>query len=216
MNVEKLVLEKPVAVSPAYAAELITRLREAKKRYRVGYTFLYTGWQQELAWPKLSQTSAIMSINWTFMAHHFKKGLATWKRAHNEGGGVLRFYGIHLVALLAHYGYDGVRSSVLGGEDSCEPERWDAVFTGSRLPDCYVHVDSRSATKRFEIIRRAALQEEVMLRATDPFDNEIQEVGDDVRVCVLKRLLDTLQLDDRHFDLFYERVNTLWQKIEEE
>lgn len=213
-NIEKLVLEKPLAASPAYAVELISKLREAKKRYRIGYTLLYTAWHQRLAWAKLSPSSAMLSINWTFMAHHFKRDLATWKRAHEEGGGVLRFYGIHLVALLVHHGYDGVLSSVLDGEDSCEPECWRAVFTGCGLPDCSVYVDSRSSTNRFEIVRHAVMQEEVMHGVADPFENEVHEVGEDARVCVLKRLLDTFQLDDRPFELFYERVNMLWQKIE--
>lgn len=213
-RIEKLVLEKPLAVTPALAAELVSKLDEAKKRYRIAYTLLNTAWHQELAWPKLSTLGAVISINWTFMAHHFAGRLTTWKRVHKDGGGVLRFYGVHLVALLAYHGYDGVCCSILEGEDPREPERWNAIFTGPGLPDCHVHVDSRSATKQFMMVHRIAAQENVILGMADPFENEIRKGDDDARVGVLKRLMDSFEADDMSYGLFYKRVNTLWRKIE--
>lgn len=213
-RIEKLVLEKPLAVTPALAAELVSNLDEAKKRYRIAYTLLNTAWHQELAWPKLSTPGAVISINWTFMAHHFASRLTTWKRVHKDGGGVLRFYGVHLVALLAYHGYDGVGCSILEGEDPREPERWNAILTGPGLPDCHVYVDSRSATKQFMMVHRISAQDNVILGMADPFENEIRKGDDDARVGVLKRLMDSFEADDRHYDLFYKRVNTLWWKIE--
>jgi hypothetical protein len=194
---------------------LLAKLDISEKRYRIGYTFLHTGWQQELPWPKASPPSTKLSIVWTFMAHHFQTDLTTWKRVHNEGGGALRFYGIQLLALLTEHGYDGVRSSVLKGEDDREPECWDAVFTGTGLPECYVHVDSRSTTKRFAITRFKADEADVLLRLADPFEHEIHKSGADTRVGVLNRLLETFQVADQSLAALYNRVNLLWQKVED-
>jgi len=212
--VKKLVLEKPLAVTPVLAAELILNLNAAQKSYRISYTLLNTAWHNQLLWPKLSTTNAVISINWTFMAHHFATQLISWKRLHADGGGVLRFYGIHLVALLAYHGYDEVYSSVLEGEDQHEPERWDAVFNGPGLPDRYVHVDSRSTKKQFMMVCRIGSEENLLFKMTDPFEQEVRTGDDDPRVSVLKRLIDSFGVDDISYDLFYKRVNALWRKIE--
>ena len=118
------------------------------------------------------------------------------------------------MALLAYHCYDEVCCSILEGEDPREPERWIAIFTGPGLPDCHVHVDSRSATKQFMMIYHIAAQENVILGMTDPFENEIRKGDDDARVGVLKRLIDSFEADDTSCGLYYKRVNTLWRKIE--
>lgn len=214
-HIEKLVLEKPIAVTPQLAVEVLEKLEEANKRYRIGFTLLHTNWHQEIEWPKFLASATEVTITWTFMAHHFSQQLTTWKRFHNKGGGVLRFYGIHLVALLAYHGYEGVRSSVLNGESPNQPERWEAVFSGSGLPDCRVHVDSRCDMKRFEIGQNFAQHEHVILKVIDPFQQETRIGDEDVRIGVLKRLLSTFNSDDHHFNLYYKRVIALWQKTEE-
>jgi predicted dehydrogenase len=213
-RIAKLVLEKPLAATPALAAELLARLDGANKRYRIGYTLLHAGWNERLAWPKVSTPGASVSISWTFMAHHFAQELSNWKRIHDEGGGVLRFFGVHLVALLAQQGYDGVRSSVLEGDNPREPERWQAVFTGAGLPDCRVRVDSRNTVKRFEIAHGTAGAVRALVTLQDPFEQERSEGGEDRRVGVLERMLKTFEADDRPYHELYARVNTLWQKAE--
>lgn len=212
-RIEKLVLEKPLAVTPALAAELVSELDRAKKRYRIGYTLLNANWHRGLVWPKVS-SEAVISICWTFMAHHFASRLLTWKRTHLKGGGVLRFYGVHLIALVAYHGYDRVRYSSLEGENPLEPERWNAIFMGSDLPECHVHVNSRSSSKQFKIDYRDAIQDKGILKIEDPFEGETRIDGGDARVGALKKVLKTFEEDDRSFELFYKRVNALWQKVE--
>jgi predicted dehydrogenase len=207
-RIERIVLEKPVAVTPALAQALLEQLRAAGKRVRVGYTLLDTQWHRDLRWPR---SGGEVALTWTFMAHHFARDLANWKRRHDEGGGVLRFFGVHLLALLAHHGYEEVKAPVLEGEVPGEPERWSALFSGPGLPDCHVRVDSRSTTDRFEIamaggVSVAALQ--------DPFERERAEAGADRRVGVLVRLLRSFDSQDRPWDNLYARTNDLWRQAE--
>jgi len=49
-------------------------------------------------------------------ADHFKNNKDNWKRDHKQGGGPLRFYGIHLIAVLAELGYTSSRQSL---DDTC-------------------------------------------------------------------------------------------------
>ncbi len=213
-RIERLVLEKPLAPTPALASRAMAELDGANKRYRVGYTLLHARWHERLEWPRATDRSGIVDIDWTFMAHHFAHGLHNWKRLHEEGGGVLRFFGVHLVALLARHGYGAVRASSLEGESEHEPERWQAVFAGTGLPDCRVRVDSRCAAKRFDIAYATGGSARPLVALGDPFEEERSAGGADPRVGVLKRLLATFALDDRPFHALYAATNSLWCKVE--
>ena len=212
----KLVLEKPVAVTPAVAANLTESLEQSGKRFRVAYTFLHTAWAERLAWPASAGFDGHIAITWTFMAHHFRNALSTWKREHSRGGGVLRFFGIHLLALLAGRGYRTVERSVLDGAESGQPERWSAVFSGPSLPRCHVEVDSRCTADRFGVASIATHGTAWLVDLQDPFQLESPPgvQGADRRIGVLTRLLETFGHDDLTSYGLYDEVNRLWKEVE--
>lgn len=212
-NVRRLVLEKPVAPTPALAAELLDTLEAAGKRYRVGYTLLHARWHADLSWPTVPICPAPLRLEWTFNAHHFARQLSNWKRRHEEGGGALRFFGVHVVALLAYQGYERVSASACEGQTAAEPERWRATFHGPGLPYCEVLVDSRCDRRRFSIgqVGRSSL-----VTLADPFETERAEGGSDPRVDVLTRLISTFATEDRPFQDLYRRANALWTEAEAE
>ena len=208
-NVEAVVLEKPLAPDPESGAALVARLEGAGKRVRVGYTLLHTRWAQGLAWPRAGSVPEVQ-LRWTFMAHHFAHGLDNWKREHAAGGGPLRFFGIHVLALLASRGYDSVRASSLAGGSREQPERWSATFVGPERPDCRVELDSRNAETRFSIALPAS-----PVDLAEPYGAEDESGDDDRRVSVLARFLATLSEPDEPHSLFCARVNALWKSTEE-
>ena len=206
-NIERLVLEKPVAVDPARAGEVLAALAQSGKRYRIGYTLLDTSWYRNLLWPEDE-----VRIDWTLMAHHFAHGKQTWKRAHSQGGGALRFYGIHLLALLAQEGYSDVAECLLAGEAGDEPSEWRAVFSGAGLPDCRVRVDCRSRAASFAI----AHGDTPIIDLSDPFDLPAPPDGDgDRRIPVLASLLRRFDDPDPPYCESYERTNRLWKAVED-
>lgn len=216
-----LVLEKPLAPTAGEAHALLDALRRSGRRYRLGYTFLHTAWARNLSLPPGAAPSGTgsnsvgpgrgspLSITWTFMAHHFVHRLHNWKRVHAEGGGALRFFGVHLLALLARHGYRVVKESTLEGEVAGEPERWRAAFSGDDLPDCRVLVDTRCAKTQFRIGAGVPLVD-----LADPYADERVAGGDDRRVGVLKRFLASLEEPDAGFDRFYGEVDQLWRATE--
>ena len=212
-SIRRVVTEKPVAQTPALATEVLETLERSGKRYRVGYSLLHASWAEGL---ELSIPEATVRIDWTFKAHHFAKGLQNWKRQHDAGGGVLRFFGVHLIALLARHGYQDVRRSGLSGEDPAQPERWEAAFEGSGMPKCEILVDSRSDRDRFRIACGDGAIEWELLALQEPFEREMPPVpGDDRRISVLRRLLRTFDEDDAGYRALYARTNRLWQRVED-
>lgn len=205
-EMETLVLEKPLAPSPREAQALLEALRRSGKRYRLGYTFLHTEWARSLCLGRGS-----VSITWTFMAHHFAQGLTNWKREHAHGGGPLRFFGVHLLALLARHGYREARSSSLQGGAPGEPEQWEAVLTAPGLADCRVLVDSRCHDQAFRIESDGR----ALVDLRDPYEGEPASGEADRRVAVLQRFLRSLHDGDAEHYAFYEAVNELWMRTED-
>ncbi|HVE48304.1 MAG TPA: Gfo/Idh/MocA family oxidoreductase [Casimicrobiaceae bacterium] len=216
VRIDTLILEKPLAATPQDAEKLLTALRRTGKRYRIGYTFLHTEWAKRLVVNDAESVRGI-SITWSFLAHHFRYDVRNWKRAHASGGGVLRFYAIHLLALLAKHGYDDVLECIVGGAESGDPERWFAVLSGSGLPPCRVVVESRSETSCFKIDVERASGTDRLLQLAEPFALE-HAVGDkpelDRRTGVLSSVLRSLETDDDVCYRLYESVLSLWQAVE--
>jgi hypothetical protein len=192
---------------------LLRDLRRGGKSVRIGFTLLHAGWHPGLRWPARSAADRV-DIGWSFMAHHFAHDLSNWKRKRSEGGGVLRFFGIHLLALLAMHGYEDLRDSVLEGETTDEPRRWSATFEGRAVPPCHVRVDSAAAASDFHIDACSGAQSKTLFASSDPFADEPAIGAHDPRVGVLERFLGSFREDDDRYDALYDAVNRLWAKAE--
>jgi len=210
-GIEALVLEKPVAPTPAQAHEVLASIARAGRRCRVGYTMLQADWADGL---RAAPAIEPLAIDWDFMAHHFATGIDTWKRHHAQGGGALRFYGIHLVALLARLGYrEAIRSS-LAGADPGQPDRWLATLSGPGLAPCTVSLDSRSARKAFRIVRGPEGAGRAQVALGDPFEAPPPPGGTDRRVAVLARFLASLDEADAPHRHLQDQAQRLWERIE--
>lgn len=208
-HITRIVLEKPVAVNPQRAGAVLDRLARSGKRHRIGYTLLDTEWSRTLEWPGEG-----LRIEWSFMAHHFAHEVRTWKRSQSTGGGVLLFFGVHLLALLSRHGYTEALESRLHGADPDEPREWHARFAGRGLPECAVHVNSHSDAAAFRILAGSA----PLVDLADPFavrGNAADSPAGDRRIPILAHLLGTFEQDDREFVALYRRTNALWQAVEE-
>merc|ERR1711991_704540 len=105
-TIKNIFLEKPLAQSPIESSMVLNILNTSKVNYAINYSFIYL----ELLHKKLLSVNlkCELNLNWEFMAHHYIKNLDTWKNKHSHGGGALRFYGIHVIALLAYVGYNNI------------------------------------------------------------------------------------------------------------
>lgn len=222
-NIDRLLLEKPLAHTPEVAAVIFDDLIRSRKAFRIGYTFRYTAWGQHIL-NSLNATkdSVSLSIHWGFLAHHFRHDLQNWKRSNAAGGGALRFYGIHLVALLAEVGYREVNLSRTFGTSEDDVEKWIAVFAGTSLPECEVVVDTKATAYKFHAEQtfntRCGQTTSVFADLSDPFDSGNESClsdGIDQRVPILSRLCRSLWEEGENEYEWYDAAVRLWRRIEE-
>lgn len=209
-KIKTVYMEKPVAPTPEMSIDLLNFLDLNKVNYVVGYSFLYIGLQDRFE--VLSNTKQDIFWKWTFMAHHFLMNLNNWKRYHDVGGGVLRFYGIHVVALLSMLGYDEVINSTLIADDVNEPYIWKASITGFGLPVCHIEVNCKSDQDIFKVSNEKL---GAVILVKDPFDLTTQESGQlDRRVATITKELSVDFFTQDDLKSVYKSVNKLWKQIE--
>ena len=209
-----LVLEKPVAATPESARKVLDMVFRAGRTCRVGYTLMYAPFVGALLDADAISADVPLTIEWTFMAHHFAKDVDTWKRRHAQGGGALRFFGIHLVALLALLGYSDAEHSTLEGANPGEPERWLATLTGAGRARASVVLDCRSPVPAFRIGRNRNGFEKGGIDLVDPFGSVQQAEFTDRRVGSLTGLLGTLDEPDLRHHAWLMDTQRLWERIE--
>ncbi|MGI6856923.1 Gfo/Idh/MocA family oxidoreductase [Mesorhizobium sp. 1B3] len=215
-DITHYLLEKPLAPSPTEARTLLELLFGAGNNVRIGYTFRFTSWAARLK-AVLAQASPDdrLLIEWRFRAHHYATDAETWKRHHSQGGGALRFYGIHVIALLAELGYRQATASCIEGAGDDDARRWEATFAGPRLPNCSTYLDSDAPSASFHVrLADGRSQEHTVVTLRDPFDQATNEGGYDRRVEVLSTLCRSLLDGTPESSSWYYNSIDLWTAAE--
>jgi predicted dehydrogenase len=206
-----LVLEKPLAATPEAAVAMLKKGIEIASFVRVGYSFLYSTWGETIRQSDLLLSAGDCKVSWKFFAHHFRSQIISWKGDHEQGGGALRFYGIHLIAYFESINQTVVEYSRLICDQYGAPARWQARFkihNGARIT---VDLDSRSQIELFEI---HTPNDVCNFKILNPFSGESSENDEDSRVPVLKRFLEISGSSNDEIYKFYYRVNQLWAEVE--
>lgn len=210
------ILEKPLGTTPASAFKLLDLLEASHKKYRIAYTFRFLPWAQDLAAVASNTDTANnpghIGIEWTFRSHHYLHQKQNWKRRVSEGGGALRFYGIHIIGLLAEIGYRDVAQSRCCASAPDECEFWSAVFNGPGLKECHVLVDTNSDDTTFKIV--GFDKSHMILDQAGPFQSTARSDGFDARVEVLERLCKSLTEETARFYPWYAASIELWKLTE--
>jgi predicted dehydrogenase len=215
-NLKNVILEKPIAENPELAKQVLNIVE--KKNIRVGYTFEFTDWARELKGLLQNASNSIetITVKWTFKAHHYKNNLANWKRFDEEGGGVLRFYGIHLIALLQSYGYSSIDFSTTKGFSKNDVYKWKACFSEHNMPTVTVEVNCNSDESLFLINAYTGPGNLIYkIEQKDPFGtNDHSQV--DLRADLIAQLINSLNDYSLNIEMAerYKKINDLWAAAE--
>jgi hypothetical protein len=210
---KQVVLEKPIAPTPADAVEVLELAAEANTGVRIGYSFLHTTWAATaLEQVRNAAPKEVIKLTWRFQAHHYKDNLQNWKRYNNSGGGVIRFFGIQLMALISRIGHTDVTQSEANGYTPEDLYAWSAVCEGSDLPRLELYLDCNSQHPEFSIHNSG----KQVVHLTSPFDsNEAQKP--DTRILPLTSLLKSFDTESDPDALnLYKKINDLWRRVEEQ
>lgn len=218
-QLKKIIFEKPLAIDPVSALKMLDMVKASGKQCSAGFTFRFTPWAALLQ-PRLTSTLPIKKevwlLQWHFMAHHFSAELRNWKRDNAQGGGVIRFYGIHVIALLAEFGYtEVVLSEVLNSPNDEAYSAWRAIFRGEELTEFRIEVDSRVDKTSF--ILRNLNTDATMFEANDPFNlplNQTHEPGLDPRSMYLQEVLSEDIANDQPWPKRLLDATNLWALVE--
>lgn len=221
-NIKHLLLEKPLAPSPDDAVSLFEELVMSKKAFRIGYIFRFTSWGARLLrsmrGKKGGDSFDRLNINWNFLAHHFQHESTAWKKYRTSGGGAIRFYGVHLIALLAEIGYQEISSSQTFGPNTEEILQWTATFSGMGLPVCNVAINTKATSNQFRIDCAGGSTITTIVDQADPFYNGPSELSSnelDRRTPLLRDLCLSLWEDPGNIYKWYRDTLRLWRIIEE-
>jgi len=189
-NITHMILEKPLGSTPEMGSVLLSQLRHSGKKFLIDYLFRYTQWGEDL----LINPAGFEGISWYFQNPNHA---GSWKLDSDpvKGGGPLKFYGIHLLALCAELGYQKALYSFESRTN------WTCKLVGS-LPDCQLKLATESSPARFKILQNG---KEIWLK--EPF----ADFGSsDRRIPALQETLKDFLRPDFETPHWYEKVNDLW------
>ena len=213
-NIKKYILEKPLAINPIKADKFLKKLIHKKTLFTCGYSFLYTNWFKNLKLKIKNNKSDYLFCDWAFQAHHLKNNLNNWKANHLLGGGPLRFYGIHLIAIFSALGYENVISSEILKNKKGIYSKWEANFESKILPPFKISIDINSIVKeKFVIYSKSQKGINNLISFKDPFDEENSQDINDKRINILDKIIKDNSYQE-NIKIYKNTIN-LWRKCEE-
>ena len=123
---KKLFLEKPISINPTNTSLLLDKLQNHSINFNVGFNFFYTNWFQKVRDEISNNLRCNILIKWEFTSFFIQNEVDTWKKSRNLGGGLVNFYGVHLISILAALNFDLVKSKELLEND--QSVLWEASF----------------------------------------------------------------------------------------
>jgi len=212
-KIKIIFLEKPLAPSFNEAIDLLNDLNSSSIQYRIAYTFPFCTWFHTLQnyIERNCFENFHINIEWLFKAHFLSNQIDSWKSNDSEGGGVLNFYGIHIIAIFAYLGFNKVKESIIYRNSKCRMLVWEATYANNLGAQISILIDCQSPDSQFKIYDKRPYVNETIVDLNTPFDDE-QKMGiQDNRVSGLINYLLTINLKYDCFS-FYKSVNQLWKE----
>ena len=205
-----LLLEKPLGATPAISKRLAFDLNVNRITYGCNYIFLYTTWFQNLL-TRHSEFNNIR-ISWSFKAHHLANNVDTWKRIPAEGGGLIRFYGIHLIYIASLLGFLTVIKSEVKVNSTGDDIIWSCTLEDKKHRRLLIYLDALAPNSAFDI----HCDESQTINLMDPFELDTPEdlIRDRRHNLIKKHILSSI---GKHSGADYANecnAISLWKDIE--
>lgn len=180
---KKIIIEKPVCENPEKSQKLIDKIELSGKKIVSSFIFIYTDWFQ-----KISENQSIKhQIHWELTNINPTN---SWKWNPELGGGLLRFYGIHLIAVCAIFDLEII--NIINNSF----EKFEGIF-GNTLKKIHITITYTDKNPLFLV--------DSFYKQPTPFGIQHNQHEKDFRIKYLLNLID-------NFDYNYNKLNTLLKK----
>ena len=181
-----LFLEKPIAQNPKKALEIINLLQSNKIAFSLSYIFFYTKWFKMLNLLLVKKKVEEITLNWNFNSVNKKNN---WKNKLSQGGGIISFYGIHILSILTFFNFRRCQKSIICKKKDQE-RKWNAKFLNSNSISFKININIRSKIEKFQLSYKLINKDnkQILLNAKNPF-LEKKNKSIDLRVNILKKYI---------------------------
>lgn len=197
-----LFLEKPLCENPKKSLKILRSLIKNNIPFKINYIFLYTNWFKQLKRTSLGENTKL-SLKWNFT----NKDINSWKFKKIYGGGIIRYYGIQIIAVTSVLGFNKcIKSKVKKNKDKVY--NWTAIFIDNKNNSFEVFFDLNNNIKNnFQILKNNHLKIEM----NNPFTNKRNNYNYDNRIIFLKKHLyhKTNINEKKHINII-----NLWKEVE--
>ena len=164
-------LEKPIACSPKQSAILLKFLEEKKIKFYVNYSFIYLDWYKKL-FNKINSLNSNFNIkvNWEFKAHYIKTNVMNWKSDSQSGGGIIRFYGIHLIAVLIALEYENYK--IIKLKDNTQTIIFKIINVNKPEIEILINIDSNIDKFTIEMFENSSKNKYALVALKNKFEKK--------------------------------------------
>ena len=194
-----LFLEKPISHTPENSLNFVKFLYKNKIKFSVGYLFAYLNWYRYIK--KNLTYNQKFEITWRI---RLNKKNNLWKSNHKEGGGLVRFYSIHLFRLFHDLDLTKIHK-VSVNKKHCK-------FILKDLKENKIFLNVKYALINQFHIRH---NKNYFLKSSNPFIKSIK-INKDPRVSIIQKyikdIFENFKINYKHEKKFIE----FWKQIEME
>ena len=175
-NLKHIFLEKPIDINPKKSISFLNYLKKKKINYSFGFIFKYLGWYKSMK-IKLTKNQNFEII---WQIDKKKKYNNHWKYSLTQGGGLVKFYGIHFIELFFSLNLVNIKKNIIS--KNC----WKIVVSDNK--NNFVNLIIKFAKKNNFFIKH---NKKNIINSMNPFLKKITNKKTDPRSAILKKYINT-------------------------
>tara|TARA_R110002072_G_scaffold218213_1_gene375893 strand:- start:9928 stop:10791 length:864 start_codon:yes stop_codon:yes gene_type:complete len=190
-KIKKIIVEKPICETPENALFFLNQMKKANIKIASSFIFIYTEW-----FDFLKNSDIDIKIHWQIVNKNQKN---SWKWNPELGGGLLSFYGIHLISLCAYFNFK-VKKIIKN-----DLNNFEAIFK-KKNREILIKINYSNSETFFKI--NNSFSEET------PFGKQKSLETEDFRVSFINDLLNDFEKDNNDLEKLARKTILLWKSID--
>ena len=175
-NLKHIFLEKPIDINPKKSISFLNYLNKKKINYSFGFIFKYLRWYKSMK-IKLTKNQNFEII---WQIDKKQKNNNHWKYSFTQGGGLVKFYGIHFIELFFSLNLVNIKKNIIS--KNC----WKIVVSDNK--NNFVNLIIKFAKKNNFFIKH---NKKNIINSMNPFLKKITNKKTDPRSTILKKYINT-------------------------